>query len=280
MHSHDSQRPPSIQACVFDWAGTLVDFGCHAPVAVFSSAFAAQGIPVREDQVRGPMGMGKRDHIATMLRDPDIASRWAALHGSAPSDADIDHLYATFLPLQVETVRDYATPIAGVQAALSSLRERGIRIGSTTGYPRVVMEALVPAAAAFGIAPDVVVCIDDVPHGRPAPDQVLAALAALGEVSPSHAVVIDDSEAGVEAGRRAGAWTVGVAGSGNLVGLSAEEYAALTDTERARLVERASIVLRAAGAHAIVETVASIEDALEVFGGHLLRNLLPQEVAP
>ena len=33
-----------IEAVIFDWAGTTVDFGCFAPVQAFVEAFKAEGI--------------------------------------------------------------------------------------------------------------------------------------------------------------------------------------------------------------------------------------------
>ena len=34
-----------IQAVIFDWAGTTVDYGCFAPVQAFQEAFAHHGVP-------------------------------------------------------------------------------------------------------------------------------------------------------------------------------------------------------------------------------------------
>ena len=56
-----------IQAVIFDWAGTTVDYGCFAPVQAFQEAFAHHGVPVTLEETRKPMGMLKRDHIRTML---------------------------------------------------------------------------------------------------------------------------------------------------------------------------------------------------------------------
>lgn len=33
-----------IEAVIFDWAGTTVDYGCFAPVQAFKDAFNAYGI--------------------------------------------------------------------------------------------------------------------------------------------------------------------------------------------------------------------------------------------
>lgn len=62
-----------IQAVIFDWAGTTVDYGCFAPVQAFQEAFAHHGVPATLEETRKPMGMLKRDHIRTMLRMERIA---------------------------------------------------------------------------------------------------------------------------------------------------------------------------------------------------------------
>lgn len=66
--------------------------------------------------------------------------------------ADIDAIYAAFMPLQIAKVVDFSAPIAGVVDTIATFRAEGLKIGSCSGYPRPVMEKLVPAAAAQGYA--------------------------------------------------------------------------------------------------------------------------------
>lgn len=53
----------SLQAIIFDWAGTTVDYGCFAPVSVFIKLFQQRGVAISIAQARAPMGLEKRDHI-------------------------------------------------------------------------------------------------------------------------------------------------------------------------------------------------------------------------
>lgn len=48
-----------IEAVIFDWAGTTVDYGCFAPVSAFIEAFKMYGIEPTMKEVREPMGMAK-----------------------------------------------------------------------------------------------------------------------------------------------------------------------------------------------------------------------------
>ncbi|MGH9173422.1 MAG: phosphonoacetaldehyde hydrolase, partial [Vicinamibacterales bacterium] len=55
-----------LKAAIFDWAGTIVDFGSLAPAAVFIEVFKRQGVDLTVEEARGPMGLHKRTHIAVL----------------------------------------------------------------------------------------------------------------------------------------------------------------------------------------------------------------------
>lgn len=275
---HDPTLPPLrfLRAVCFDWAGTTVDFGCQGPVSVFASAFAAEGVSVTDEEVRAPMGMGKRDHLQQMLAQPSVAARWRAVHHADANPTDIDRLYARFLPLQVATVADHAAPIEGVPALLTWLLSQGLRVGGTTGYASDVMAVLAPLAAQAGYAPHANVTVDDVAQGRPAPDQLLACLRLLGDIDPADAVAVDDTVTGVKAGRNAGMWTVGVAASGNLVGLTSQAYWALDPYERAQRTLAARQQLLDAGAHDVVDVVTDLPPLLARFDAWRAQGRVPE----
>ena len=65
-----------IEAVIFDWAGTTVDYGCLAPVQAFITAFEEYGITPTLAEVREPMGMLKRDHVRTMMNMERIHNEW------------------------------------------------------------------------------------------------------------------------------------------------------------------------------------------------------------
>lgn len=247
-----------FKAAVFDWAGTMIDFGSFAPMGVFVEAFKQFGLEATIAEARAPMGSPKRAHIKAMLTAPRMAAQWQAVHGAAPTDADIDRIYAVFVPMNEQVVADYATLVPSAAQMVANLRARGLKIGSTTGYTRSIMERVFPLAAAQGYAPDNCVCADDLPEGRPGPLQMYQTFIDLA-VYPPHAVLkVDDTEPGIAEGVAAGCVTVGVALSGNHVGLTPEELAALSEPEIALLRDRASAALRAAGADHVIDTVADL----------------------
>jgi phosphonoacetaldehyde hydrolase len=261
----------SLQAVVLDWAGTTVDFGSRAPVLAVMEAFRRVGVPVSMLEARGPMGMAKRDHLRVMLEMPDVAQRWLSVFHRPPSAGDVDRLYEQFLPLQKEILADNSQLIAGCVAAVESCRSLGIRIGSSTGYTRELMDVLMPLARSQGYEPDAMVCASDVSPGRPAPWMCFENARRLG-VYPMEAIAkVDDTTVGIEAGLNAGMWTIGIARSGNIVGLSEAEFNRLTSQEQRQRIDAATKELERCGAHLVIDTIADLAGALAQIA-HALRD--------
>jgi phosphonoacetaldehyde hydrolase len=247
-----------FKAVVFDWAGTMIDFGSFAPMGAFVETFAKFGVEVTIADARKPMGLPKRAHISAMLSEPHIAARWQAARGTAPGEEAIDQVYALFVPLNEEVVSNYCTLIPGALEAVAYLRSKGMKVGSTTGYTRSIMERVLPIAAAQGYAPDNLICADDLPLGRPTPVGMYKCFLDL-MVYPAGAVIkVDDTEPGIAEGVAAGCITVGLTLSGNEAGLTPDQVADLSSSERQALHERVGARLMAAGADHIIETVADL----------------------
>ncbi|MEK7946791.1 phosphonoacetaldehyde hydrolase [Pigmentiphaga sp. YJ18] len=264
----DLPAPHAVQAVIFDWAGTLVDFGSLAPTQIFVDAFASFGIEVGLDQARGPMGLSKRDHIRTLLDHPAIRAQWLERFGQPPGEPDVDAIYRRFMPMQIEKVGDYSAPIPGAGETLAWLRRQGIRIGSCSGYPREVLDVLLPIAAGHGIAADHVVAGDELrAGGRPGPYMALANVLALGIGDVRACIKVDDTIPGIEEGRNAGMWCVGLALSGNETGLTLEELSALPPEHVAARREAAGQRLRAAGAHYVIDSVAGLPAVVAQIAG-------------
>ncbi|MCF8482830.1 MAG: phosphonoacetaldehyde hydrolase [Rhodospirillum sp.] len=264
-----------VVGVILDWAGTVVDFGCMAPAQTFIEAFAGFGVTITQLQARGPMGMAKRDHIKSILSLPEIAEAWTAKHGAPWAETDVDAIYAAFTPRQAEVVAQYADPIPGALDTVAWLRGRGIKIGSTTGYPREVMDQLAPVAKVKGYAPDAMACAGETRLGRPYPFLIYKQMMDL-ELSPAWACVkVDDTGVGVAAGRNAGLWSVGVAATGNGVGVNHAEWLALTQAERDTLRGKAAEPLRDAGAHFIIDGLGDLPRVIEEIEGRLAKGERP-----
>ncbi len=264
-----------LRAVILDWAGTAVDHGSLAPTQALMETFAAFGISITPSQARGPMGVGKREHVGVLGALPEVDSQWNEQHGCSFTADDADRLYEAYLRIQPRLAAERARPIAGLATALTALREQGIRIGSTTGYPRSVVQVMVTAAAERGYQPDAVVCDDDVAAGRPAPFMALEAMRRL-EVWPVAAcLVVDDTQPGIQAGRNAGMWTAGVTVTGSYVGLDEGELAELELDRRRALRNSAHRRLQAAGAHFVIDSVAALPSVVAAVEKKLARGQRP-----
>ena len=264
-----------LRAVVFDWAGTLIDFGCLAPVAVFRAIFAEAGVPVSEAEARAPMGLPKRDHIAAVGRAPRVAEAWRATHGQTFGEADVDALYEDFLPRQIETVGRYADLVPGAADAVTAARQRGLAIGSTTGYTRDIMDICLARAADQGLTVDALACAGDLPRGRPGPYLLWRVLTDLAVCPPEAVVKVGDTPADVEEGLNAGTWVVAVAACGNETALSRADLAALPESERAARIDHARGVLARAGAHVVIDGTADLPAVLDHLSDRLDRGERP-----
>ncbi|MBK9782316.1 MAG: phosphonoacetaldehyde hydrolase [Anaerolineales bacterium] len=264
-----------LKAVILDWAGTTVDFGSFAPTAVFLRLFEERGVAITPADARSGMGLMKKDHLRTILARPAVAAAWEAKHGTPASEADIDSLFEDFVPMQTAVVKDFAEPIPGCLEAIGKIRERGIKIGSTTGYIRSMMDVLMPVAAEKGYAPDSIVCPDEVPNGRPFPWMVYQNMMNLN-VFPVEAVVkVGDTLIDIEEGLNAGTWTVGLSQTGNLMGLTKEEFTNLSDEDQASALERVEDQLYRAGAHYVIDGIWDLPIVLEEIEDRLANGERP-----
>ena len=243
---------------IFDWAGTMVDFGCQAPVIALQEAFRRHAVTLTEAQARRDMGKAKADHVRALLCEPQVAQAWVSAHGTAAGEAAVVAVMADLGPLMRDQAGRAARMIDGAITTLTALRAEGIKVASSTGYTRDMMGPVLREAATQGYVPDHLVCSGETPEGRPSPLMIYKACAELGVWPLSRVVKVDDSEVGMAEGRAAGCFTVGVAASGNGVGLAQSALAALPAAERGARIDAASASLRAAGADAVIDSVAQL----------------------
>lgn len=237
-----------VRAVVLDWAGTAVDYGCIGPTAPFRQAFAALGVAVDTEEIRAFMGLKKIDHVRAMFRLETVAARWRQVHGRNPDEVDVQAVYDRTEPLMLECIADHAEPIPGLLETVAALRGRGVKIGSSTGYTRPMLEKLM-AAAGKGYSPDAAFCSTDVPSGRPSPWMCYLNAMAL-EVYPMAAMVkIGDTVADIEEGLNAGMWTIGLTMSGNELGLPRRQVKGMNTEELAMRLDVIAKRFREAGAH-------------------------------
>ncbi|MFJ2490031.1 phosphonoacetaldehyde hydrolase [Pseudomonas iridis] len=270
------KQPTYVQAAILDWAGTVVDFGSFAPTQIFVEAFAEFGVAVSLEEARGPMGMGKWDHIRTLCNLDQIGERYRAAFGRLPSDDDVTAIYERFMPLQIEKIALHSALIPGALEAIAALRDKGLKIGSCSGYPAVVMARVIELARKNGYVADHVVATDEVPNGRPYPAQALANVIALGINDVAACVKVDDTWPGILEGRSAGMWTVALTCSGNALGLTYEQYKALPSDRLAEERARISKMFAPSRPHYLIDTIAELPEVIDDINARLARGETPQ----
>jgi phosphonoacetaldehyde hydrolase len=257
-----STRFTHLTGIILDWAGTVVDHGSLAPVAAMRHLFAGAGIEVTTEEIRAPMGLHKKEHIRAIVE-------------SKGSPADVDDLYANFIPRQMESLVTHSDVIRGAGETVARLRSRGLKIGSTTGYNRAMLDRVIEHARTQGYAPDCALCPDDVGGGRPMPWMCYEAAVRMRVFPMRTLVKIGDTDADIAEGRNAGTWTIGVTRTGNEIGLSESEWNALPADRQTALLTRARDRLGAAGADYLIDSVADVEPILDMIDARLARGERP-----
>lgn len=266
-----------VKGVVLDWSGTTVDAYVIAPAVVFVEVFRNQGVEITMEESRGPMGLRKDLHIKALTEMPEIRDRWKKVRGSSPDQSDVDAMFADFVPIQLACLPEYTTLLPGVAESVHKLQSEGIKIGSSTGFTRPMVDILEEAAAKQGYVPDASVAGDEVLNGaRPRPFMVYRNL-DLMDVSPIQSVVkVDDTTSGVGEALEAGCWGVGVARYSNYMNMdSLDEALALSQEEIESRVARTRQILEQAGAHYVVDSLVELPDVIEDINIRLARGEKP-----
>ena len=228
-------------------------------------------------EARGPMGLRKDLHIKALTEVDEIKERWKNVHSKYPDQSDVDRMFADFVPLQLDCLRKYTTLLPGVAEVTQRLQKKGIKIGSTTGFLRAMVDILEEDAAKQGYKPDASVAGDEVINGaRPSPHMVFKNLDMLN-ITPIHSVIkVDDTVSGVGEAVNAGCWGVGVTRYSNYMDVDTpEDGEKLSDDEIAKRLAKTKDMLEKAGSHYVIDSIADIEPVVEDVNQRLARGERP-----
>ncbi len=267
-----------VKAVVLDWSGTTADAYVLAPAVVFVDVFTKHGVEISMPEARGPMGLRKDLHIKALTEVPEIRERWKSVHGTYPDQDDVDRMFADFVPMQLECLRQYTTLLPGVAETTQKLqKDYGIKIGSSTGFVRSMVDILEEDAKKQGYTPDASVAGDEVEHGaRPKPFMVYRNLDML-DVHPIQSVVkVDDTVSGVGEALEAGCWGVGIARYSNYMNVDSMEQAeSLPEEEIQRRLVQTREILRKAGAHYVIDELTQLPEVVDDVNERLARGERP-----
>lgn len=265
-----------VEGIIFDWAGTTVDFGCFAPVNVFIEIFKNAGIEVTMEEAREPMGMLKIDHIRAMLSMSRISAKWKETHNRPFTEEDVKNLYAEFEPALLSSLSNFTDPIPGVVETVETLRSQGLKIGSTTGYTQSMMDVVVPHALKKGYGPDFYITPDGTnSFGRPYPYMIYRNMEALKLTAAWKVVKVGDTTSDIKEAVNAGVWAIGVVIGSSEMGLSLEEYNALSNEEKAKVIAKTEQSFLQQGADFTIHTISELPALIENINDLLAQGKRP-----
>lgn len=264
----------NIKAVIFDWAGTIIDYGCMAPTQVFIDVFRERDIVISMEEARGPMGLAKKDHVRELCKLGSVQKQWVAEFGRGPSEIDIWHLYCELEPALSAIVKNYSEPIPGAIELITRLKEQGIKVGTTTGYVAEMMENIIPIATAKGLFPDSIVNSSEVSAGRPSPWMIYRNCEKMNVYPLSQMVKIGDTIADIQEGINAGMWTIGLTKSGNELGLTLAETQKADPVWLAENIALAGRKMTNNGADFVAEGVWDCWSILEEIDEQIESNLI------
>jgi len=226
------------------------------------------GVPITMAQAREPMGLRKDIHIQKILEMPEVRQKWIDIKGHAPNDDTVKELYDKFVPMQLDVLGNFTKLIPGTADSVETLKSKhGLKIGTTTGFTRAMMDILIRDAAPQGYVPDSNVAGDDVEDEmgfRPAPFMLYKNLLNLGVWPIDGVVKIDDTNSGIEEGLNAGCWTVGVYGWGNYTDVdSMEQWDNMTADEQRQRRMKSKSKLMESEAHYVCHSIEDIPQIVE-----------------
>ena len=196
MEETNTVFPATLKAVIFDLDGTLVDTADEF-VPVVQSLRAEHDLePMDAQRIRASVSNGARALVSLGLDLPEDAP-------------DFESKRLRLLELYSHVVGTMASPYPGIESLLARLLERGITWGISTNKPRAYTEPLL-ARLDIQPAPDSVVCPDDITHRKPHPESLYQNCRDL-DCAPHEAIYIGDHARDIEAGRRAGMYTIAAA---------------------------------------------------------------------
>lgn len=253
----------TISAVIFDWAGTTIDYGCFSPLSPFISAFAKRGITVTPAEARGPMGKLKIDHVRDLIELPSVRKQFVQLYQREATQDDVAAIYADFEREVFAGLAEFVIPIPHVIDCIAQLRQMGLKIGSTTGYTREMMEIVRPLAREQGYSPDFCVTASEVKRGRPYPYMIYQNLQKLDIPYVREVIKVGDTVSDIQEGINAGCISVGVIEGSSELGLSLAEFNELDHPTRAQKMQQVRFRMYAAGADYVIDNIAELPELIE-----------------
>ena len=209
------------------------------------------------------MGLPKIQHIRELLSMPDVNEQFTARYQRAWTEEDVVELNRLFEKHLFASLENYTDPIPGVIPTLEKLCAAGIKIGSTTGYTREMMDVVLPAAQAKGYHVDYCATPNLLPAGRPAPYMIFENLTKLAVPSLDAVIKVGDTIADILEGVNAKVYSVGVILGSNEMALTEAETKSMPASELEARIADVKERMLAAGASYVIRTIEELPALIE-----------------
>lgn len=183
-----------IKAVLFDMDGVLLDSE-PLHVVINSEIYKDLGITIDQDLINEFVGRTSSE-------------RWKRIKAKFGLEHTVEQLSDRQWNALIKALQDSELrSSAGLDTLLAYMKENGIRATIASASAGSFVEAVIEYLGLRDVMEGATTG-DEVVHCKPAPDIFLLAAQKLG-VPPSECLVIEDSSAGVRAGKAAGMFTVG-----------------------------------------------------------------------
>lgn len=272
-----------IKTVILDNSGTFVDPYVIAPAITFQKIFNNYKIPITMEEARGPMGLRKELHIAEILKIPRIQDEFFKRYGRKSNEEDIMNMYSDFIPTQLKILPEYCQLLPKVKETVDIMKDDGIKIGTTTGFNREMVNCIVEKVKEKGIEFDHTVAGDDFPKEylhlgvRPKPFMLYQNLFKLDAWPIQSVVKVDDTISGIQEGISAGCWSVGITDYSNYMNInSLDEWESLNDIEKyARREYSRNKIIKESGAHYVINEFDELLQVIQDINERLIRGETP-----
>lgn len=258
-----------IECLIMDWAGTAVDYGCFAPVAAFVESFKSIGTPVTPEETRAHMGLTKIEEVRALFNINRVKEQFKEKYRRDHDDEDVQQCYKKFQEVLFDTLEEYSKPVTGVAETIASLREKGIKVGSTTGYTQKMMDVVIPAAEKLGYKVDNCVTSDNLPGGRPKPYMIYQNLCDLDIARRDTVIKVGDTISDIKEGVNAGVWSIGVILGSNELALTEAEVKSMSSGELNAKMKKVRNKMYAAGADYVIDSITDLPELIEVINSRM-----------
>ena len=254
-----------IRACIFDLGGTIVDKYSLSPFLSLKSAFKRHNILIPNALIFKDMGKHKLDHINDILLNDYVSLCWEKNYGKKPCDKSSNKVFSTFNDIQLEASKNIDI-IPETNSAIKYLRSNRIRTACTTGFNFENMMQVQHRLNKNGIYLDSYVsstCLGK--PSRPDPSMIYKNMMNLNIVNSRQVLKIDDTVVGIEEGKNAGCWTLGVAKwSTNMKVKSIEEAISITDEEISDRLLESYDILTNSGADFVIDDLNELPNIINM----------------